>query len=463
MTGRTRIALVAPLLLMACAIRGDAPGPTADAGGGTGTPARSVVPGPVVATGQDRCYGPAGPIACPPPGAPLHGQDAQHPGHRPAYRDLGGGVVRDLVTGLDWARAPLGPMSYAAALAAARDSRLGGHADWRVPGIHELYSLIDFRGGFRGRPEQSRPYLDTGVFAFRYADRADGRRPIDVQEWSSTPVRAPLMGQAANQYGVNFADGRVKGYPLMDPRSGMTEPNRLMVRLVRGRPYGMPDLQDRGDGTVLDRASGLVWQRTDSATAMDWPAALAFCAGLDLAGGGWRLPDAKELFSITDHARTPALADGLTLSDPAAYGWTSTTHLEGPPTAGPPASGPPASGPPAAGPPDPGGAAAFFAQGLAVIVAFGPALGSPELPAGSGRRQLQDVHGPGAQRSDPKTGDPDLWPQGFGPQGDDVRIRNHVRCVRDHAPVRTARPGNRAACGPAAGQGCAASGAGRAG
>ncbi len=42
----------------------------------------------------------------------------------------------------------------------------------------------------------------------------------------------------------------------------------------------------------------------------------------------------------------------------------------------------------------------------------------------------QDVHGAGAQRSDPKDGDPSLYPNGNGPQGDAIRINNYVRCVR---------------------------------
>ena len=42
-----------------------------------------------------------------------------------------------------------------------------------------------------------------------------------------------------------------------------------------------------------------------------------------------------------------------------------------------------------------------------------------------------DVHGAGAQRSDPKTGDPSQYPYGRGPQGDAIRIYNYVRLVRD--------------------------------
>jgi hypothetical protein len=42
-----------------------------------------------------------------------------------------------------------------------------------------------------------------------------------------------------------------------------------------------------------------------------------------------------------------------------------------------------------------------------------------------------DVHGAGAQRSDPKAGDPSDYTDGFGPQGDAIRVNNYVRLVRD--------------------------------
>ncbi len=41
-----------------------------------------------------------------------------------------------------------------------------------------------------------------------------------------------------------------------------------------------------------------------------------------------------------------------------------------------------------------------------------------------------NAHGAGAVRSDPKSGDPSRWPNGRGPQGDQIRIYNYVRCVR---------------------------------
>jgi hypothetical protein len=42
-----------------------------------------------------------------------------------------------------------------------------------------------------------------------------------------------------------------------------------------------------------------------------------------------------------------------------------------------------------------------------------------------------DVHGAGAQRSDPKAGDPRIFSRGRGPQGDVIRIYNYARLVRN--------------------------------
>ena len=69
----------------------------------------------------------------------------------------------------------------------------------------------------------------------------------------------------------------------------------------------------------------------------------------------------------------------------------------------------------------------------AVYIAFGQAFGTM-----NGR--FMNVHGAGAQRSDPKSGDPADWAGGFGPQGDEIRIYNHVRCVRGGAEAAATLP-----------------------
>lgn len=61
--------------------------------------------------------------------------------------------------------------------------------------------------------------------------------------------------------------------------------------------------------------------------------------------------------------------------------------------------------------------------GSAVYISFGRAMGYMN-------GAWHDVHGAGAQRSDPKTGNPSDYPTGHGPQGDAIRIYNYVRPVR---------------------------------
>lgn len=65
--------------------------------------------------------------------------------------------------------------------------------------------------------------------------------------------------------------------------------------------------------------------------------------------------------------------------------------------------------------------------GLAgVYVSFGRATGYM-------RDTWLDVHGVGAQRSDPKRGNPADWPTSHDPQGDSIRIYTYVRLVRGGA------------------------------
>ena len=66
----------------------------------------------------------------------------------------------------------------------------------------------------------------------------------------------------------------------------------------------------------------------------------------------------------------------------------------------------------------------MFLAGSRLILSQERGTGKPEGPV------LMDVHGAGAQRSDPKSGNPVDYPQGHGPQGDVIRIYNYVRAVR---------------------------------
>jgi Protein of unknown function (DUF1566) len=363
---------------------------------------------PIVGTGQTDCYDNHRVIAPPQPGQPFYGQDAQFPAREPAYRDNGDGTITDLNTGLMWVKARGQKVTWDAAMTGAAACRVGGYTDWRMPTIKELYSLINYTGESSGSMQVSKPYIDTHYFDFVYGDVSQGERPIDCQDWSATPYISTTMNGNPTIFGVNFADGRIKGYPKTIGPNQMVM--QLYARYVRGNPlYGVNDFHDNGDGTITDRATGLMWLKADSGTGMNWQQALAFAARCRVAGhSDWRLPNAKELQSIVDYHRIPAIDPifEISIRDDGQYPyyWTSTTHLDGPPGQ---------------------------VGSAAVYIAFGRALGWMQFPPGRGRYQLIDVHGAGAQRSDPKSGDPSMFPFGRGPQGDDIRIFNFVRLVRN--------------------------------
>lgn len=373
----------------------------------------------IVDTGQAKFYTNSSEIAAPQPGAAFYGQDAGFIINSPAYQDNGDGTVTDLATGLMWQQDPGDKKTFTEAASGASTSRLAGYSDWRLPTIKELYSLILFSGidpSGPTSPQSLVPFLDTKYFRFEYGDESAGERIIDSQFASATKYVGTTMGGDETLFGVNFADGRIKGYGLRDPR-GNGEKTFFVLYVRDNILYGQNDFINNNDGTITDAATGLMWSQLDSGAGMDWEDALAWAQQKNtenhLGYSDWRLPTAKELQSIVDYSRSPdttnsAAIDPIfriteitnegSLPDYPCF-WTGTTHAN------------------------------QMNGGSAAYIAFGRGLGWMQPPFG-GSYTLMDVHGAGCQRSDPKSGDPGDWPYGHGPQGDVIRIYNFVRLVR---------------------------------
>lgn len=98
-----------------------------------------------------------------------------------------------------------------------------------------------------------------------------------------------------------------------------------------------------GGAAVLDRETGLVWERSPSTSTFTWEEAQFHCNGLDLpptrtgahAGNrlGWRLPTLQELASLVDLTVPfpgPTLPAGhpFTNVQPSVY-WSATTSDTG--------------------------------------------------------------------------------------------------------------------------------------
>ena len=445
-------------------------------------------------SGQTKFYDSSVQITAPKPGDPYYGEDAQFSRNPPVYRVSNDGLtVYDNNTGLTWQRSPDtngdGSLTSADKLTWTNVQgyptklnvmNFGGYNDWRIPTIKELYSLINFKGTDPSPTSASTsgltPFIDANNFKFAYGQTDKGERIIDSQ-YASRTLDVSNGSNGQKLFGVNFADGRIKGYGLTMPgpsgqslagssglpgmggtnprgnsitrqaagqfpggpgglppmgnggMSGQTGTSLLGAKpksadktffliCVRGNTdYGENIFVNNGDGTITDRATGLTWSRDDSSTGMNWKDALTWVQtknSLNYLGySDWRLPNAKELESIVDYTRSPDTT-GSAAIDPVfnstritneagqpdfPYYWTGTTHgsADGSGTAG-------------------------------VYIAFGRAMGYMD-------GKWQDVHGAGAQRSDPKAGNPADYPQGRGPQGDAIRIYNYVRLVRDASGI----------------------------
>jgi hypothetical protein len=384
----------------------------------------------VVDTGQSNCYNSSGSsITC-----TNSGQDGAYIGNIPDYDNNDDGTITDNITGLVWQKSPdtngdgnidsLDKLSQSAAVSYCSNLELADQSDWRLPDIKTLYSLIDFIGedvsSFTGTDTSTlKPFINDNYFDFAYGDTNAGERIIDVQYATSTLYVSTTMNGDDTMFGVNMADGRIKGYGI----SIRNSEKKFTVQCVRGdESYAINSFVDNNNDTVSDTNSELMWQKNDSLSTKDWDTAISYCETDNTAGyADWRLPNTKELQSLVDYTRSPDTTDSAAINalfnstsftneagqkDWGAY-WSSTTHKN---TSG--------------------------IGSNAAYVSFGRALGYMN-------NQWLDVHGAGAQRSDPKSNAINL-DRSFvvvtdengneaithGPQGDVVRINNYVRCVR---------------------------------
>ncbi len=398
----------------------------------------------IVATNQDKCFDNYKEIPFPKKGDSFYGQDAQNNGNKPSYTNNGDGTITDNVTGLIWQKS-YEVMSYADAVEKVKAFNLANKTDWRIPSIKEAYSLIQFNGvdvsskEMNALPKKAKPFIDTTYFDFKYG--SNGNRVIDVQLLSSTIYQGTTMGGNKTVFGVNLADGRIKGYPISGPKMNRDAYSRanqsneqraegpggeklFTVRFVRGNTdYGLNNFKDNGNKTISDLATGLMWAKEDSNKGMNWEEALAFAQAKNqenyLGFNDWRLPNTKELQSIVDYSRSPQSTNSAAINplfqtsailDEGGrtnfpFFWTSTTHES------------------------------QYNGNTADYVCFGEGLGFMKAPR-QNEVSLMDVHGAGAQRSDPKAGDASDYPQGRGPQGDVVRINNYVRLVRSMNEIK---------------------------
>ncbi len=287
----------------------------------------------VVDTGQTKFFSNDSEISKPKKGDDFYGQDAQFVKNKASYSNNGDGTVTDNVTGLMWQKS-YQVMTYAEAVEAVKTMNLAGYSDWRLPTIKELYSLMDFSGadpsGAEGGEEPPTgvpsistegaiPFIDIDYFDFKFG--SNGQREVDTQLLSSTLYQGKTMKTNDTVFGLNVADGRIKGYELIDPRTRSGK--KFTVRFVRGNTdYGKNNFVEK-NGVVADKSTGLMWAKDDSKKGMNWQQALQYAEQKNkenyMGYSDWRLPNAKELQSIVDYSRSPQATNSASI-DPIFNG-----------------------------------------------------------------------------------------------------------------------------------------------
>lgn len=367
----------------------------------------------VIDTQQDACFDNVGAvITCPLVSQDLYGQDAQFTGIQPSYTDNGNKTVSDNNTGIVWQKTPdYKHYSHDDAIRYCENLTLASYSDWRLPTIKELFSIADFRGEIVNPRNASAntPYIDTNYFDFQY----DRRRAYIGQYWSITkytqgPVHNTQNVDAA--FGFNFADGHLKayetGYVFGTKDKSIRAPGNF-VRCARGEEniYGVNEFVANGDGSVTDKATNLMWQSADDGIRRNWQESLAYAKNSKLSGyADWRLPNIKELHSIVKYHGAlntwPAidtafftLSGDNSINNPS-WVWSSTTQGD--------------------------------FKYTATYIAFSKAYSKKNSSA----TQYYDWHGAGAQRSDPKSGDPADYDMSSENATDLVMTKNYTLLVR---------------------------------
>jgi hypothetical protein len=315
---------------------------------------------PVPKTGQTVCYDDyLAIIPCPEAGEPYYGQDGQYQKGvawpEPRFTDNENGTVTDNLTGLIWLKDAncFGLINWSAALSGCyqladgvcglTDNSVLG--DWRLPNRKELFSLTS-AGEINPALATGHPFINVQNFYY----------------WSST-TDANSIG---NAWSVSLVNGRINigakqsytyyAWPVRDghtivtttiPTSTTTTipspvPKSWMTLSYRtgddgyyqtGLGWETPRFTDNGDGTVNDNFTGLMWiQNIGQFGRIMWDAAVDTCYNLDYAGyQDWRLPNVKELFSLTDYSqkgpRLPADHPFTGYEGGHDWCWSSTTEF----------------------------------------------------------------------------------------------------------------------------------------
>lgn len=211
------------------------------------------------------------------------GEDNDYTIHPPACLLFSPGIVLDTTTGLMWQQTDGGEGTFERAVAYADTLQLGGFDDWRLPTPLEAYSILNHQA--------SNPAMDGAYFTKTAAEY-----------WWTDETQA---GDPARVWVTNAGGGVGNHLKAETLSAGGTK--KMHVRCVRNTwstPVNMR-FEENDPGIVTDNMTDLHWRKVLASTSVTWEEALGMAESAEYGGfTDWRLPNIKELQSITDLSRT---------------------------------------------------------------------------------------------------------------------------------------------------------------
>lgn len=164
----------------------------------------------------------------------------------------------------------------------------------------------------------------------------------DLQQWKQSHGLSSYVVASVGSDGDIATSGNVSATGQIESTSGGFKfPDATVQTTAASPPWSqiLPAaarfaLVMENGAAVLDKETGLVWQKDTDSTTRNWSDATSICYNLSLGGRkGWRLPSVEELSSLVDPAQSipPALPVGHPFTNPypSKY-WSSTTDADNP-------------------------------------------------------------------------------------------------------------------------------------
>ena len=126
----------------------------------------------------------------------------------------------------------------------------------------------------------------------------------------------PMMGTAGSLEPTAAPDSTMKTLDQIPPTWSQKLPSAQRFELVLD------------NAAVLDKETGLVWEKSPAATTIIWDGAMDTCRHMSVGNRkGWRLPTVEELESLVDpQANNPALPLGHPFNNVQSVRyWSATT------------------------------------------------------------------------------------------------------------------------------------------